>query len=88
MINRIEPVSVLILIIPLILNSEIETGACPPRAQFSAPSRKIRAHRNIPSLIGSFTRNKLFARARTATPGAGVLPKFGFGLILSKPLPK
>jgi hypothetical protein len=58
-------------------NSEIETGARPPRAQFSAPSRKTRAHRNVPIVRGRVTRNRLAARARPATPGAGVLPSFG-----------
>ena len=33
-----------------------QTGACPPRAQFSAPSRKTRAHRNGANVRSSYTR--------------------------------
>src|SRR5450756_1732327 len=48
------------------------TGARPPRAQFSAPSRETRAHGKVPSVLKDSVRNVLNARARPATPGAGV----------------
>jgi hypothetical protein len=58
--------------------TEIETGARPPRAQFSAPPRKTRAHRKVSSVHFSFARKMLAARRGQQRPGAGVLPNFGF----------
>jgi beta-glucosidase len=56
---------------------ENRKGARPPRALFSAPSRKTRAHRKVPSVCSRSTRKWLAARARPVTPEAGVLPSFG-----------
>src|SRR5882724_2716606 len=58
-------------------NSDMQRGARPPRALFSAPSRKTWVHKYFPSVRVSFTRKMLAARARPATPGAGVLPSSG-----------
>jgi hypothetical protein len=48
-----------------------------PRALFSAPSRKTRTHRKVSIVRASTARVPLAARARPATPGAGVLPNKG-----------
>ena len=51
-----------------------------PRAQFSAPSRKTRAHRNIPNVAGRGARHG-GVRGRTPPhPRAGVLPRANFGV--------
>ncbi len=47
-------------------------GRCFPR-----PRGKLRAHGIVPSPRASRTSNVLAARARPATPGAGVLPNLG-----------
>jgi hypothetical protein len=47
-------------------NSEIERERAHPRAQFSAPSWKIHARRNISSVRVSVRRNRLAAPARPA----------------------
>ena len=59
-------------------NSEIEWGARPPRALFSAPSRKTSGAWNF-SDMSTCRRSAiaLDARARPATPAASVLPSFG-----------
>ena len=55
-------------------------GARPPRALFSAPSRKTpRAPKNFQAFVTSSTRKWLAARAQPATSGAGVLPVY-FGI--------
>jgi hypothetical protein len=43
------------------LNSEMKKGARPPRALFSAPSRKTRTHQNNPGVRSDSTRNMLAA---------------------------
>ena len=68
---------------PLNPNSEIETGARPPRAPFAAPPRKTRPPRKVPSARGCVTRNRLAAGARPATPGAGVLAQAAKVLVVA-----
>ena len=60
--------------------SEMERGARPPRAQFSAPSRKTWSHRNEPNVRDSRARKMLAARRGQLHPG-GCAPQtseFGF----------
>ena len=58
-------------------NSEIEWGARPPRALFSAPSRKTSGCQELSWALAFAPRAKVLdARARPATPAAGVLPSF------------
>jgi hypothetical protein len=52
----------------------IEAGTRPPRAQFSAPSPKTRAHEKYPSVWAAFARQMLGGKARPATTGR---PQFG-----------
>ena len=60
----------------MIPNSEIEWGARPPRAQFSAPSRKtVERTKKFQThdVLNAF--QSAGREARSATPGAGVLPE-------------
>jgi hypothetical protein len=59
-------------------NSEIEKGARPPRALFSAPSRKTvgRSKKFQTSRLDGVVQSA-GREARPATPVAGVLPNFG-----------
>jgi hypothetical protein len=50
-------------------------GARPPRALFSAPSRKTRAGWKHSSVRGRFARKQRTARARSATPEGGRGPQ-------------
>ena len=62
-------------------NSEIGMGARPPRALFSAPSRKTPGARNFSTPGETTPRPMRNAGARPATPEAGAIPatsEFGF----------
>ena len=61
----------------LIPNSEVERGACPPRARFSAPSRKTAGGRKCCKGSCQCRAQAAGREARPATPGAGVLTEFG-----------
>jgi hypothetical protein len=50
-------------------------GARPPRAQLSAPSRKTRAHGNVPKVRAGTVRKRLSARARPANARGGRAPR-------------
>jgi len=66
-------------------NSEMEKGARPPRALFSAPSRKTmgRSKKFQTSRLDGVVQSA-GREARPATPVAGVLPNFGIRVEIRK----